>query len=183
MRRIGQTLAALLLAASFQGASAESTIQIGPSSPAGPPVAVGPSWKYERRGADVHMFICQEPSCHSSSRVSYRIYARNDTMTLEAFRGEQQTVVKALTERAPPGMRIEILSVEGDDGKGLPRIYKAKRMQTAADGRKEYVISAVVLGQGASASVISSSLDEKAADANHAVFALAVALFVNRPSP
>jgi hypothetical protein len=183
MRRIGRIFAALLLAASVQGAAAESTIQIGPSSPGGPPVAVGPDWRYERRGTDVHMFICEQPSCDRSSRVSYRLYARNDSMTLVSFRREQETVVKALQERAPPGMRIEIVSVEGDDGASFPRMYKAKRLQTAPDGRKEYVISALLLGQGLSASLISSSRDEKATDANHAVFALAVMLLVNRSQP
>lgn len=183
MGRFGRALTVLLLVACTSVAAAQSTIQIAPQSSSGPPVAFGPAWKYERRGADVHMFICQEESCDRSSRVSYRLYARNDTMTREAYRREQETVVKALTERGPPGRRIEILSVEGDDGKGLPRMYKAKRLQTNEDGRREYLTSAVVLGQGASASLISSSSDEKAADANHALFAVALMLVVNRAPP
>jgi hypothetical protein len=184
MRRIGKAFAALLLlAASACDAAAETNIQVGPSSPGGPPVAVGPGWKYELRGADVHMFICQQESCNRTSRVSYRLYTRNDTMTLEGFRREQETVVKMLEQRAPPGTQIAILSIEGDEGTGLPRVYKSKRLMTAADGRKEYVISSVLFGQGSSASLISSSLDEKATDANHAVFALAVMLLVNQPKP
>jgi hypothetical protein len=183
MRWIGIALVGLLLAAPVHGAVAESTIQIGPSSPGGPPVAVGPDWRYERRGADVHMFICEQQSCDRSSRVSYRLYVRNDTMTLAAYRREQETVVKALQERAPPGTQIAILSIEGDDGASFPRMYKAKRLMTLPDGRKEYVISSLLLGQGSSASLISSSLDQKATDANHAVFALAVMLLVNRPPP
>lgn len=183
MRSIGKAFAlVLLLAASACGAAAETTIQIGPGASAdGPPVALGPGWKYERRGADVHMFICQQESCNRSSRVSYRLYARNDTMNLAAYRREQETVVKALQERAPPGTRIEVLSTGGDDGTQLPRMYKSKRLTTGPDGRKEYVISSVLLGRGLSASLISSSLDEKATDANHSVFALAVMLLVNRP--
>ena len=184
MRWIVNAVAAgLLFAAAVCGAAAETNIQIGPGSPDGPPVAIGPGWKYERRASDVHMFICQQESCDRSSRVSYRLYARNDSMTLESFRREQENVVKLLEQRGAPGTRIQILSVEGDQGTNFPRIYKAKRLTTAADGHKEYVISSLLLGQGSSASLISSSLDEKATDANHAVFALAVMLLVNRPKP
>src|SRR5262249_2424441 len=148
---------------------------------AAPPFAIGPGWRYDKRPSDVHMFICEQDSCNRSSRVSYRLYARDDSITLERFRREQASVVKALEQRAPPGTRIPIVSIEGDGGAKLPRMYKAKRLITAPNGDKEYVISSLLLGQGAAASLISSSLDEKAADANHAVFAIGTMLLVNLP--
>ena len=107
--------AAAVFACVPAAASAQSTIQVGP-----PPGNVerrasgcdGPGWRYERRPPDVHMFLCQQDSCDRSSRVSYRLYAPDNTMTLERFRREQETVAKALEQRAPAGARIAILGIE-----------------------------------------------------------------------
>ena len=149
----------------------------------GPPVAVGPGWRYELRPPDVHMFLCQQDSCDRSSRVSYRLYAPNTTMNLARFRAEQETVVKALRERAPPGTQIDLLSVDGDDNSALPRMYKATRLLTNADGTREYVVSAVLLGAGHSASVINSSRNEAASKANHSLYGVAVLLLISRNTP
>src|SRR5437879_2705622 len=107
-------LAVALLAGLAGQAAAQDTRPQPPDSPAAtpgqrpsdgetPPVAVGPGWKYEKRAADVHMFLCEQPRCTPQSRVSYRLYAQNNAMNLEQFRRGQETVVKALQERAPPG--------------------------------------------------------------------------------
>lgn len=172
-----------LFAVLTAGVAAAQTIQIGPppgTSDDKPPVAVGPGWRYERRPPDIHMFLCQQDSCDRSSRVSYRVYAPGNT-TLPQFRKEQEALVKALENRAPPGTRIEILGIEGDKGSKLPRMYKSRRVMTSADGAKEYSVSALLLGPRHAASLISSSHDEKASTANHAIFALAVMLLVNLP--
>ena len=89
--------------------------------------------------------------------------------------------MKAMEQRAPPGTRIEILGIDGDKGSKLPRMYKSRRVDTSADGSKEYSVSALLLGSRYSASLISSSRSEKASTANHAIFGIAVFLLVSLP--
>jgi hypothetical protein len=102
MRLIGSIFAIAMLAG-LPGARAQPNIQISPSGSDNPPVAIGPGWRYERRPSELHMFICLQDSCDRSSRVSYRVYAAVEPITLEKYRQEQERVVKALQERAPPG--------------------------------------------------------------------------------
>jgi hypothetical protein len=61
-------------------------------------------------------------------------------------------------------------------------MFKARRKAVAADGTSEYVVSAMIFGSKAAASVISSSRDEKASNANYALFGVALMLFV-APAP
>ena len=85
--------------AGFTPVFAQPTIHIGPppgTSDTAPPVSIGPGWRYERRPPDIHMFHCQQDSCDRSSRVSYRIYAPDNTVTLQRFRHEQETLIRAL---------------------------------------------------------------------------------------
>jgi hypothetical protein len=56
------------------------------------------------------------------------------------------------------------------------------RKTVAADGTSEYVVSGVLFGPKASASLISSCRDEKTSNANYALFGIAVMLFV-APAP
>jgi hypothetical protein len=159
---------------------------IAPHPPAAemPPVAVGPDWSYEKRGQDVHMFLCRHARCAPPSRVSYRLYAPNSTMTLEQFRRDQEHVVKALQERAPEGTRIEILEITGDEGSGPSKMFTSRRRVTLRDGNKEFVSSSMLLGTRYSASLISSSLSEEASRGNHAIFVMGVMLFINAsPQP
>ena len=60
-------------------------------------------------------------------------------------------------------------------------MYKSRRVITSPDGSKEYSVSAVLLGSRYSASLISSSRNEKASTANHALFGIAVLLLVSVP--
>jgi hypothetical protein len=166
-------IAALL--AGTAGASAE-TLFVSPTGKDRPPVSVS-GWRYEQAPNDVHMFLCEQASCIPGSKVSYRFYAAGDPMTLEAFRQGQEQIAKALEQRSP-GQRITILAVEGDSGTAVPRMFKARRKTVAADGTSEYVVSGMVFGSKAAASVISSSRDEKGSNANYALFGVAMMLFV-----
>ncbi|HXO68124.1 MAG TPA: hypothetical protein VN838_04100 [Bradyrhizobium sp.] len=168
-----------LAAAGIGGVSAQ-TLFVSPTGKDKPPVAVS-GWRYDAAPNDVHMFVCEQASCIPGSKVSYRFYAAGDPMTLEGFRKGQEQVVKALEQRSP-GQRITILGVEGDSGTAVPRMFKARRKTVAADGSSEYVVSGMVFGSKAAASVISSSRDEKTSNANYALFGVAMMLFV-APTP
>ena len=146
----------------------------------GPPVAIG-GWRYEKGASDIHLFICQAETCVPGSRVSYRFYPAGTTMMLNQFRSEQEMIVKALQQRAPPGAKITIVAIEGDDGGTLPRMYKARRLTVAPDGSQEHVHSGLLLGENAAVSLISSSRDEKAANGNYAQYALGLMLSIQMP--
>jgi hypothetical protein len=157
------------------GVSAQ-TLFVSPTGKDRPPVSVS-GWRYEAAPNDVHMFLCEQASCIPGSKVSYRFYAAGDSMTLEAFREEQDEIVKAL-EQQSPGKRITTLGVDGGSGTAVPRMFKARRKMVAADGTSEYVVSGRLFGSKAAASVISSSRDEKVSNDNYVLFGLAVLLFV-----
>ena len=147
---------------------------------AGPPVAVS-GWRYEKGQSDLHLFHCEQPKCGTNSKVSYKILAPGNPMTLEQYRDSQQQVAKALEQRTP-GLKVTILGVDGDKGSGLPRLYKARRQMTAPSGQTEYVVSGLMFGSRASASLISSSQQEKSSNDNYAQFVLAMMMFVQTPA-
>src|SRR5215475_1034549 len=114
-RALVQVLFALALpiAAAIGSASAQSPAA-PPAATQKPPVSVS-GFRYERDG-DVHLFYCDQPACGGAgSKVSYKFYAPNTSMTLEEFRAGQGQIVKALEERTP-GLRITVLGVDGDKG-------------------------------------------------------------------
>ena len=165
-------LLALLAAAGIGGASAQSLP--APTSATQPaPVAVK-GWRYERRGADMHIFHCEQANCGAGSKVSYRLYAADNPMTLQQFRESQDQIVKALQQRTP-GQRITILGVDGDKGAAAPRMFRARRLTVTPDGASEYQVNGLLFGKQASASLISSAHDEKASNDNYAKFMLVLA--------
>jgi hypothetical protein len=153
---------------SAQPAPAASVLSVGP------PVSMS-GWRYERSGSDAHIFHCEQPSCGLGSKVSYRLYAPGNAMTVEQFRVEQDTVVKALEQRTP-GQKITIIGVDGDKGSAVPRMFQARRVKVAPDGAREYQVSGMLFGERANASLISSSATEKAGNANYAQFAAGMML-------
>lgn len=128
-------------------------------------------WRYERSGADTHVFRCEQPSCGAGSKVSYRVYAAGNPMTLDQFRDSQGQIIKALEQRTP-GQRITLLGVDGDKGAALPRKFRARRLTVTPDGVSEYQVNGLLFGAKASASLISSARDEKASNDNYAKFML-----------
>ncbi len=166
--------AVVLAVASARGVSAES------AAPSGPPVAVS-GWRYEKGQSDLHLFHCEQARCGTNSKVSYRLYAPGNAMTLDQFRDSQEKVVKALEQRTP-GLKTTILGIDGDKGTALPRLYKARRLTVALSGKNEYIVSGLMFGSRASASVISSSQEEKASNDNYAQFVLAMMMFVQTPA-
>jgi hypothetical protein len=152
-----------------------------PSPPAeGPPVAIG-GWRYEKGANDVHLFHCETAACVPGSRVSYRFYAAGTTMPLGQYRSEQELIVKALQQRAPPGTKVTIVAIEGDDVATLPRMYKSRRLTVAPDGSQEHVHSGLLMGENASVSLISSSRDEKAAGASYTQYGIGLLLLIQKP--
>jgi hypothetical protein len=170
-------LLALLTAAGISGASAQSappppSATQPPSTTQPPPVAVS-GWRYERSGPDTHVFHCEQPTCGAGSKVSYRLYAANNPMTLDQFRASQDQIIKALEQRKPD-QKITLIGVDGGKGAATPRMYRARRLTVAPNGVSEYQVNGLLFGAKASASLISSARDEKASNDNYAKFMLAL---------
>jgi len=169
--------AALLLAATVVAGIGEVSAQSPAAAPVlsvGPPVSVS-GWRYQRSGSDAHIFHCEQPSCGFGSKVSYRLFAPGNAMTMEQFSVEQDKIVQALEQRTP-GEKITIVGVDGDKGSAVPRMFQARRLKVAPDGKREYQVSGMLFGARANASLISSSLTEKIGNANYAQFAAGVML-------
>jgi hypothetical protein len=180
-RNVIRYLLAVVVSVGAGLGSVHSALAQAPSPSAdGPPVAIG-GWRYEKGASDIHLFHCEAAACVPGSRVSYRFYAPGTTMPLNQFRSEQEMIVKALQQRAPPGTKIAIVAIEGDDGASLPRMYKVRRLTVAPDGSQEHVHSGLLMGEKASVSLISSSRDEKAANGNYAQYALGLMLVIQLP--
>jgi len=170
---IRSLLLALFTAGGIGGAAAQSS----PAPTAGsqaPPASVN-GWSYQHGGSDVHIFRCEQPSCGAGSKVTYRLYAAKNPMTLQQFRESQDQIIKALEQRKP-GQRITLLGVDGAKGTAVPRMYRARRLTVTPDGTSEYQVNGLLFGTRASASLISSARDEKASNDNYAKFAAAVML-------
>src|SRR5215471_20753050 len=177
-------LGGLLAQAAAQGVQQRpppGAAPVPPSAHEESPIAVGPDWRYEKEGASVHMFLCEQPRCGLSSRVSFRLYPPNNEVTLEQFRHQQETIVKTLEGRAPPGTQITIVEITGDEGSGAQRMFTSRRLMALPNGVKEYVSSSILLGANHSATLISSSTDEEANRANHGIFAHSVMALINAP--
>ncbi|KWV60662.1 hypothetical protein AS156_28320 [Bradyrhizobium macuxiense] len=132
-------------------------------------------WSYkldQRSGSDVHVFRCEQPSCGAGSKVTYRLYAADNPMTLDQFRESQTQIIKALEQRKP-GQRITLIGVDGAKATA-PRMFRARRLTVTPDGVSEYQVNGLLFGTRASASLISSARDEKASNDNYAKFAAAV---------
>jgi len=177
--RVGRALACALLLVSMVAGIGEVAAQSPAAAPVlsvGPPVSVS-GWRYQRSGSDEHIFYCEQPSCGFGSKVSYRLYAPGNSMTVEQFSGEQEKIVKALEERTP-GEKITIVGVDGDKGSAVPRMFQARRLKVTPDGKREFQVSGMLFGARANASLISSSLTEKTGNANYAQFAAGVMLLL-----
>ncbi|MGJ4947546.1 hypothetical protein [Bradyrhizobium sp. HKCCYLS20291] len=151
-------------------------------SPAAPslPFSVG-GWKSQRpNGTDVTFFLCQEAQCGPGSKVSYRLYAPDATMTVEQFRASQEQTIRILDERVP-GQTTTILGVEGDKGTGVPRVFRVRRLKVAPDGTREYQVSGMLFGSRGSASLISSASSETNSTTNFAQFAIPVLVLLGVP--
>jgi hypothetical protein len=171
-------LIAALAATGASAASAQSSA--APAVAQDPPLAVS-GWRYEQGAADLHVFHCEAHKCGAGSRVSYKLFAPGKPMTLAEFRRSQEQIAKALEQRTS-GLKSTIIAVDGDEGIASPRMLKARRLTVAPSGANEYVVSALLFGGRASASVISSSREEKVSNDNYAQFALAMMTLIQTPA-
>jgi hypothetical protein len=170
-RRTCHVARAVALMVLFSAARADAgAVQSDSSSDSkGPPIAIS-GFRYALDRYKIHHFICEQAACGPGSHVSYELYPPNVAMNSEQFRRQQEMAVKMLEGRAP-GTKITLLGIEQSGKKDLVKVFKARRVNAAPDGSKEYVISSIIIGSKFSSSLISSSRDEEVNGRNYNLFA------------
>ena len=146
------------------------------ASNADPPVAVG-GFAYQLVGdGTIHMNICQQEQCVPGSKVSYRLLAPTNDYSFEEFKQTQEMVRSRLLSQLPEGTAIRIGEPERTENERFTT-FTITREMTLPDGTQSITKSAILFAKEGSISLISSSESKKAAEANSALFMMALMLW------
>jgi hypothetical protein len=157
-------LAAALTVAGMGGVSAQPLTTIR-----GPPVAVA-GWRYIKGPNDLHVYLCDHPGCTPNAKVSF-LYP-GLAIAPGQLRRQREMVGELLQERVVPCTFVD----------RILRLGAAMRMHcvgTAPDGTKSYDAIDILNGSNFSASLISSSEDAMASEANFGLFEAALKAVMN----
>jgi hypothetical protein len=143
-----------------------------------PPVAVG-GFRYQHISPHTHMNVCEAAKCVPGSRVSYILAPGNFNPSFERYKDERERVAEALRGRAPAGSTISFDPPEQTTGR-IFTLFKSRRADMLADGKKSFVLSQRLHSAHLPADIISSSTDNKAAEANMALCTLPIMLLSQR---
>ena len=148
--------------------------QDGTDGKSAPPFAVG-GFRYQHIPPRTQMNICESAICTPGSKVSYIIFAPDPDPSFEQYKAERTKLAEALKSRAPTGTTSTFDPPEQTKDR-IFTIFKARRVDTFADGSKSFVLSQRVFGARMSIDLISSSMSSKAAEDNAALFMLPIML-------
>jgi hypothetical protein len=157
-------LAAALTVAESGGVSAQpsASIQVQPIEVDG--------WRF-KGASDLHVYLCDRPGCGPHSKVSFLLYP-GSAIAPGQLRRQRELVGELLQERSAPCKFVDAATLGG-----APRPMRCVAM--AHDGSKSYDTAGIVNGSHSSASLISSSSDEAASEANYGQFEAALKAIVN----
>lgn len=134
-----------------------------------PPVAIrGFAHQFMVQGR-VHMNVCQETECVAGSRVSYVLNPPETDPDFEEFKRAQEMVAIHLRSRFPKGTTLSLGTPEQSND-GAFTVFTSFREMRSAAGQSLFTKSTIIFADNATMSVISSSMDRKAVDANSALF-------------
>ena len=135
----------------------------------GPPVSVGGfSYKYIPTG-EIYSFICEAEDCVPGSKVSYQLYPP-DKPDFEKYKQTQEQLKSYFRKTPAIGSRVKFGTPRQIDGEHFT-VFDSTREQQTPDGGTWFTRSSMLHGKSVTVSLISSSKDEKARDANDARFA------------
>ena len=117
----------------------------------------------------IHMNICNQPSCGAGSKVSYVIYPPKPGKTFADYRAERAQIEKAFKALKSSGVTMTFAPPTERKNK-LFKIFESRRIVTAPDGRKEITISRTLLASTIGIDFISTARDEKNVETNLALF-------------
>jgi hypothetical protein len=164
----GSIVRILVLAAALTVAGMGS-VSTQPSS-TGLPIELG-GWRTIKGPNGLHVYLCDHPGCAPKSKVSFLEYA-GSAIAPGQFHRQRDAVGEVLQERSAPCAFVD----------GVLRLGAPKPMRcvaTAPDGSKSYDTIGIVSGSHLSASLISSSSDAMASEANFGQFEAAFKAVMN----
>jgi hypothetical protein len=131
-------------------------------------------WRSIKGPNDLHVYVCGRPGCAPESRVSFLLY-QGSAIAPGQFHRQRELVAELLQEHSVPCAPVY----------GAIRLAAPMPMPcvaTAPDGSKSYETIGTVNGTNWSASLISSSSDEAASEANYRLFEAKLKAVMN-PGP
>jgi hypothetical protein len=171
--RFAMAAATLVVLLSAAGAGAQSAADRGSSDLGATPVAID-GWRYVKGPSDLHVYLCNHPGCATGSRASFISYPAGAAFPGQ-LRGQRGAMGEMLQERLAPCTLVF-------DGISLPLSPVPGLMHcvaTAVDGTKTYDAMGIINGSNLSVSLISSSNDQTASDANYRQFEAALRAVMN----
>ena len=134
------------------------------------PIELG-GWRHIKGPNDLHVYLCDHAGCAPGSKVSFLLHL-GSAIAPGQFHRQRDAAGEALQERPAP-----CAFVDGALRIGAPRPMHC--VATAPDGSKSYDTIGIVNGSHLSASLISSSRDETASEANYGQFEAALKAVTN----
>ena len=167
-RDVAEAAAAVALAAALT-ATGMGSVSAQPSSTA-LPIELG-GWRAIKEPNDLHVYVCDNPGCAPKSKVSFLLYS-GTAIAPGQFHRQREMAAELLQESPAPCVFANGLALGA-----APTPMRC--VTTVPDGTKRYDTSGIVNGSRWSASLISSSSDEAASEANYRQFAAALGPVVN----
>jgi uncharacterized protein YfaP (DUF2135 family) len=168
LTRFALAAATLVVLLSVAGVAAQS-LDLGDA-----PVAID-GWRSIKGPNDQHIYVCDHPDCAPHSKVSVLLYA-GSAITPGQLRRQREAVAELPQERSARCTFAHRALVPG-----APTPMRC--VATAPDGSKSYDTGGIISGPNLSASLMSSSRDETASEANYVQFEAALKAVVNSGLP
>ena len=115
----------------------------------------------------LHVYVCDHSDCVPGSKVICYFYPLNTAMAPGLFRRQEEIASQLLQERPKPSTKSTGLGID-------LATARMREVETASDGSKNYKTHIVVKSSKWEVFLISSSIDEKASDANSTRFETAL---------
>jgi hypothetical protein len=173
VRRFAIAAATLVALVSVAGAAAQSATDRGHPDPGTAPVAID-GWRYVKGPNELDVYFCDHPDCAPSARVSFISYPPGP-IAPGLLRRQRGAMAELLQERSVPCTLVfDGISLPPSPVPGLLHC-----VATAVEGTKTYDSMGIVNGSNLSVSLISSSHDQTASDANYRQFEAALKAVMN----
>jgi hypothetical protein len=170
--RFAMAGATLLVLLSVAGA-AQPVADRGFSDPGTAPVAID-GWRYVRGPSDLHVYLCDHPGCAPSSRVSLISFPPGP-IPPGLLRRQRSATAETLQEpSAPCTLVFDRISLPPPPVPGPMHC-----VATVVDGTKTHDAMGIINGSNLSVSLISSSSDQTASEANYRQFEVALKTVTN----
>lgn len=117
----------------------------------------------------IHAYFCRAPNCIPGSKVTYTIYGPEKNPDFEQYKLMQKRVQGHLSARASEGTQFTFEEPEQSTNE-LFTIFTNVREKRNADGSKLFTKSTVLFAKTITISLISSSDNKDAVEANRALF-------------